>query len=77
MILFVFRNVLKMMWFLEMILFVFRNVLKMLWFLEMILFFLKMISFIFEYDLICCCTLASEYPHFKSSPINFTLVFSS
>ena len=34
-------------------------------------FFLEMISFIFE-NVLTGCTLASEYPHFKSSPIDFT-----
>ena len=68
--------------FLGMVLFVlwFYLFLWMFWkcccFCKWFYFFLNMFSFVFENDLICCCTLASEYPHFKSSPINFTLVFS-
>ena len=54
---------------------VFRNALKMLLVLEMVLFPFGN-DVILENDLICCA-LASEYPHFKSSPIDFTLIFNS
>ena len=42
----------------------------MLLFLEMVLFLFGN-DFIYFENVLIGCTLASEYPHFKSSPINF------